>query len=100
MFRNPQDLQNLKLSLKFNFEQDFMEKNGKTSATSEIAGTVFQLLTVNNACGFASEKKFENLSNKLCPSCDEMIKIPPCQDRVKRQGQFVEFLVTSFGLSS
>ena len=40
MFRNPQDLQNLKLSLKFNFEQDFMEKKGKTYATNEIAGTV------------------------------------------------------------
>ena len=31
---------NLKLSLKFNFEQDFMEKNRKTYATNEIAGTV------------------------------------------------------------
>ena len=40
MFQNPQDLQNLKLSLKFNFEEDFIEKNGKTSATIERAGTV------------------------------------------------------------
>ena len=43
MFRNPQDLQNLKLSLKFNFEQDFMEKNGKKYATNEMLGTVYQI---------------------------------------------------------
>ena len=41
VFLNPQDLQILKLSLKFNFEQDFMEKNGKTYATGEMAGTVY-----------------------------------------------------------
>ena len=41
MFRNPQDQQNPKLSLEFSFEQDFMEKNGKTYATNEMLGTVY-----------------------------------------------------------
>ena len=41
MFRNPQEEQNPKLSLEFNFEQDFMEKNVKTSATNEMLGTVY-----------------------------------------------------------
>ena len=29
---------------------------------------IFELLMVNNAHGFASEKKFENFANKMCPS--------------------------------
>ena len=40
---NPQDEQNSKLLLELNFEQDFNEKNRKTSATSEIAGTVHEV---------------------------------------------------------
>ena len=45
MFQNPQDEQNPKLPLELNFEQDFNEKNGKMSATNEIAGTVYSAHT-------------------------------------------------------
>ena len=41
VFWNPQDKQNPKLPLELNFEQDFIEKNGKTSATTEMISTVF-----------------------------------------------------------
>ena len=41
MFRNPQDKQNPKLSLELDFEQDFIEKNGKTSATNKNAAIVY-----------------------------------------------------------
>ena len=41
VFRNPQDEQNPKLQFELNIEQDFIEKNGKTSATNENAGTVY-----------------------------------------------------------
>ena len=48
MFRNPQEEQNPKLPLELNFEQDFNEKNGKMSATNEIAGTVYWKLPKTN----------------------------------------------------
>ena len=40
LFWNPQEEQNPKLSLEFNFEQDFIEKNLKQYATNEMLGTV------------------------------------------------------------
>ena len=43
VFRNPQDMQIPKLSLKFNIVQDFMEKKTKTFATGKRAKTVFNL---------------------------------------------------------
>ena len=43
MFKNPQDMQIPKLSLKFKIIQDFMEKKTKTLATGKRARTVFNL---------------------------------------------------------
>ena len=43
VFRNPQDMQIPKLSLKFKIDQDFMEKKTKTLATGKRARTVFNL---------------------------------------------------------
>ena len=62
MFRNPQDEQNSKLPLELNFEQDFNEKNGKTSATSEIAGTVFIVYLCDLHQSRANDPNFHILS--------------------------------------
>ena len=43
VFRNPQDMQIPKLSLKFKIVQDFMEKKTKIFATGKRAKTVFNL---------------------------------------------------------
>ena len=40
MIQNPQDEQKPKLSLELNYEQEVIEKNEKTSASNERAGTV------------------------------------------------------------
>ena len=52
--------------------EGFYPKNfwgGTVETMSEtIISTIFELLMVNNAHGFASEKIFENVANKLCPT--------------------------------